>query len=121
MWKYIEVQLILEGIEKCSPERTADHSIEVDRSSALLNNYYSIEIAMARKNDKTNIGLARRGTATKVVSRQSYTAIFPKYQSLFCADHDFSTIEKFRQLSMRILIHQNISLTNCTLEKMGGA
>ena len=49
---------------------------------------------MVGKDDKTNISVARWGPATKAVARQSYTEIVPKDQDLFCADHDFSTIDK---------------------------
>ena len=44
--------------------------------------------------DKTKISVARWETATNAVARKSYTTIGPKDQDLFCADHDFLTIEK---------------------------
>ena len=94
MWKSIEVRRILKGIAERSMEKTADHSIEIKRSSALFNSDYRIGIGMVGKDDKTNISVARWGLATKAVARQSYTAIEPKYQDLFSADHDFSTIDK---------------------------
>ena len=94
MWKSIEVRRILEGIAERSLERTADHSIEFERSSELLNSDYRIGIGMVGKYDNTNINVAMWGPATKDVAQQSYTAIVPKDKDLFCADHDFSTIEK---------------------------
>ena len=94
MWKSIEVRRILEVIAERSLERTVDHSIEVERSSALINSYYRIGIGIVGKDDNTNISVARWGPATKAVARQSYTEIVPKYQDLFCTDHNFSTIDK---------------------------
>ena len=51
---------------------------------------------MVGKYDKTNISVARWGLETKAFARQSYNAIVPKYQDLFCADYDLSTIDKIR-------------------------
>ena len=72
MWKTIEVRRILEGIAESSLERTADHSIEVERYSALLNSDYNIGIGMVGKDDKTNTSMARWGMETKDVAKQSY-------------------------------------------------
>ena len=69
MWKSIEVQRILEGISERSLERTADHSIEVNSSSELLNSDYCIGIVIVEKDNKTNITVARWGPATKAVAQ----------------------------------------------------
>ena len=94
MWKSIEVRRILEVIAERSLERTVDHSTEVELFSALINSDYCIGIVMVGKYYKTNISVVRWGKTTKAVARQYYTEIVPKYQDLFCADHNFSTIDK---------------------------
>ena len=118
MWKSIEVRRILEGISECSLG-TAYHSIEVKCYSALIISDYLVGIGMVGKDKYTSISVDMWGPATTDFARQSYTAIVPKYQDLFCADHDFSTIDKLLQLSMRILIHQNISSTRFALDNRG--
>ena len=81
-------------IAEHSLDRTEDHSIEVEHSSALLSRDYRFGIGIVGKDDKKNISVAKWGPATKAVAQQSYTAIVPKDQDLFCADYDFSTIDK---------------------------
>ena len=76
---------------------------------------------MVVKYDKTNISVARWWPETKAVAQQSYTTIAPKDQDLFCADHDFSMIDK---ITPTVHVHTNPTkhLTNslCIGEE-GGA
>ena len=108
MWKSIEVRRLLEGITESSLEITADHSIEVERSSALSNSEYCIVVGMVGKDDKTNRSVSRWGTVTNNVAQQSYTEIVPKDQDLFALIIIYQQLKKLRQLSMHILTHKNI-------------
>ena len=108
IWKSIEVWRILEGIAEHSLDRTGDHSIEVEHSSALLSRDYRFGIGIVGKDDKKNISVAKWGPATKAVAQQAYTAIVPKDQDFFSQIMISQRLTQLCQLSMRILIHQNI-------------
>ena len=43
---------------------------------------------MVGKYDKTKISVARWGAKTNYVAQKSYSAVVPKDQDHFCADHD---------------------------------